>query len=33
LIAAWILSVLIITLPFSIWMIDRAPGVITLQRH
>ena len=33
LVAAWILGVLLITLPLSIWMIDRATGVITLQRH
>ena len=30
---AWLFGVLIITFPLSIWMIDRAPGVITLQRH
>lgn len=30
---AWLVSLPIITLPLSIWMIDRAPTVITLQRH
>ena len=33
LVAAWFLGVLVITLPLSIWMVDRAPSVITLQRH
>ena len=31
--AAWGLGILVLTLPLSIWMVDRAPGVITLQRH
>lgn len=30
---AWALGNLIITLPISIWMINRAPAVITLQRN
>jgi len=30
---AWLLGLLVLTLPLSIWMIDRAPGVITLQRQ
>ncbi|HWK80154.1 MAG TPA: hypothetical protein VNP95_05285 [Thermomicrobiales bacterium] len=30
---AWALGAIIITLPISIWMINRAPEVITLQRH
>lgn len=30
---AWMLGNLIITLPISIWMINRAPAVITLQRN
>lgn len=30
---AWIVSLPIITLPLSIWMIDRAPKVISLQRN
>lgn len=30
---AWIVSLPIITLPLSIWMIDRSPTVISLQRH
>lgn len=33
LLMAWLLEMAIITLPISIWMIDRAPFVITLQRH
>ena len=31
--AAWAISLPIITLPLSIWMIDRAPAVISLQRN
>jgi uncharacterized membrane protein YccF (DUF307 family) len=30
---AWFFGILILTLPLSIWMIDRTPGVITLQKH
>ena len=30
---AWLVSLPVITLPLSIYMIDRAPGIITLQRH
>jgi uncharacterized membrane protein YccF (DUF307 family) len=30
---AWIVSLTIVGLPLSIMMIDRAPAVITLQRH
>jgi uncharacterized membrane protein YccF (DUF307 family) len=30
---AWTISLLVITLPLSAWMIDRTPGVLTLQRH
>lgn len=30
---AWFAGVLIITLPLSIWMIDRAPAVITLEKY
>lgn len=33
LILAWMVSIPVITLPLSIYMIDRAPGIITLQRH
>ncbi len=29
---AWIISLPIVTLPISIMMIDRAPGILTLQR-
>jgi hypothetical protein len=29
---AWVLSLLIITLPLSVWMINRAPTVITLEQ-
>ncbi len=32
LIVAWVLSVLVVTLPISIMMIDRAPGLLTLQK-
>lgn len=31
--AAWVFGVLIITLPLSVWMIDRSPAVITLQKN
>ncbi len=31
--AAWILGLLIVTLPLSIWMIDRAPRIMTLQKN
>ena len=30
---AWLISLPVITLPVSVYMIDRAPGIITLQRH
>jgi uncharacterized membrane protein YccF (DUF307 family) len=30
---AWAVSLLIVTLPLSIWMIDRSPAVISLQRN
>ncbi|MER3439036.1 MAG: hypothetical protein C4346_16415 [Chloroflexota bacterium] len=30
---AWLISLLVITLPISIWMYNRTSGVITLQRH
>jgi uncharacterized membrane protein YccF (DUF307 family) len=30
---AWILQVLILTLPVALWMYDRAPAVLTLHRH
>jgi len=30
---AWLVSLPILTLPLSIWMIDRAPTVISLQRQ
>lgn len=30
---AWLLGVLILTLPLSIWMIDRSPAVITLEKN
>jgi len=30
---AWLVSITVIGLPVSIMMIDRAPAVITLQRH
>jgi len=30
---AWLVSLLIVTLPLSVWMIDRAPAVISLQRN
>lgn len=33
LIFAWLISLLIITLPLSVWMIDRSPTIISLQRH
>lgn len=33
LVAAWVISLLIITLPLSIWMIDRSPAIISLQRN
>lgn len=31
--AAYLLSLLIVPLPLSIWMIDRAPTVITLEKY
>lgn len=33
LIAAWLVSLPVITLPLSIWMVDRAPAVITLEKN
>lgn len=33
LMAAWVISLPVITLPLSIWMIDRSPAVISLQRN
>ena len=30
---AWVLSLLILPLPLSIVMVDRTPGIMTLQRH
>lgn len=33
LVIAWFLGVLIITLPLSIMMIDRSPGMVSLQRN
>lgn len=30
---AWAVSLFIVTLPLSVWMIDRTPAVITLQKH
>jgi uncharacterized membrane protein YccF (DUF307 family) len=30
---AWFFGVLILTLPLSIWMIDRSPAVITLEKN
>jgi uncharacterized membrane protein YccF (DUF307 family) len=30
---AWLLGILIVTLPLSIWMIDRAPAVMTLEKN
>jgi uncharacterized membrane protein YccF (DUF307 family) len=33
LVAAWLIGLLVVTLPLSIWMYNRASGVITLQRH
>jgi uncharacterized membrane protein YccF (DUF307 family) len=30
---AWIISLPIITLPLSVWMIDRSPAIISLQRN
>ncbi|MCO5217130.1 MAG: hypothetical protein M9953_13990 [Thermomicrobiales bacterium] len=29
---AWSISIPIISLPISIWMVDRAPSIITLER-
>ncbi|OQA40291.1 MAG: hypothetical protein BWY52_02909 [Chloroflexi bacterium ADurb.Bin325] len=31
--AAWLLSVSIVGLPFGVWMFNRLPGVTTLMRH
>jgi len=31
--AAWVIGLLIITLPISFWMYNRISGVMTLQRH
>jgi hypothetical protein len=33
LVTAWVISLTIVLLPVSIWMIDRSPAVITLQKH
>lgn len=33
LVAAWLIGLLVVKLPLSIWMYNRASGVITLQRH
>jgi uncharacterized membrane protein YccF (DUF307 family) len=30
---AWAISILILTLPLSVWMIDRSPTIISLQRN
>lgn len=30
---AWAISILIVTLPLTFWMFNRASGVITLHRH
>ncbi len=30
---AWLFGILILTLPLSIWMIDRAPAVMTLEKN
>jgi uncharacterized membrane protein YccF (DUF307 family) len=30
---AWAISLLVLTLPLSVWMVDRTPGLLTLQRH
>ncbi len=30
---AWLISLPVITLPISVVMIDRTPGMLTLQRH
>jgi uncharacterized membrane protein YccF (DUF307 family) len=30
---AWVLGLLIVTLPISILMIDRSPAMVSLQRH
>lgn len=30
---AWLVSLPVITLPLSIWMIDRAPAIITLEKN
>lgn len=31
--AAWVFGVLIVTLPLSIWMIDRSPAIMTLEKN
>lgn len=33
LLSAWVIGLLIITLPISFWMYNRTGGVMTLQRH
>ncbi len=30
---AWLVSLPIITLPLSVWMVDRAPAIITLEKN
>lgn len=30
---AWVFGILVVTLPLSIWMIDRAPAIMTLEKN
>lgn len=30
---AWLFGILVVTLPVSIWMVDRAPAVMTLEKN
>jgi hypothetical protein len=30
---AWLFGILVITLPLSIWMVDRAPAIMTLEKN